>query len=191
MVRTPRQDRARETVEVLLEATAQLLREGAPFSTNRIARRAGVSIGSLYQYFVNKEALVLALAEERRQILLRRLVTDLGGNAALTDRIETAVLGLIDVLGEDPPLQVALTREVVAGDLQPLLGDLPQVAALVGAVIAQQPHLHVDDPAMTARILVTSVVGSVHGALLEDPRLLAAPSFRAGVVGMVRRTLGL
>lgn len=175
---------------MLLRATAQLLREGAPFSTNRIARRAGVSIGSLYQYFENKESLVLALAEERRQVLLLGLLEQLGALGPPEARLERAITALMDLLGEDPLLQIALTREVMAGDLVPLLGDLPKVASLVGMFI-QQHGLPVDDPAMTARILVTSVVGSVHGALLEDPALLQDPSFRAAVVAMVRRTLGI
>jgi AcrR family transcriptional regulator len=59
----PRQARSLATVEVILDATALLLvNEGyAQTTTNRVADRAGVSIGSLYQYFPNREALVTAL----------------------------------------------------------------------------------------------------------------------------------
>jgi AcrR family transcriptional regulator len=57
------QKRSRVTVDTLLEATARVLvKQGYDrASTNRIAATAGVSIGSLYQYFPNKEALVAAL----------------------------------------------------------------------------------------------------------------------------------
>lgn len=60
----PRQARSLATVEVILDATALLLvNEGyEQATTNRIAERAGVSIGSLYQYFPNREAVVAALA---------------------------------------------------------------------------------------------------------------------------------
>ena len=61
--RKPRQDRSEHTVAMLIEAAAQVLEadglEG--FNTNAVARRAGVSIGSLYQYFPGKDALTVAL----------------------------------------------------------------------------------------------------------------------------------
>lgn len=59
----PKQERSRVTVEAILDATALVLvREGYDrASTKRVAGVAGVSIGSLYQYFPNKESLVAAL----------------------------------------------------------------------------------------------------------------------------------
>ena len=61
--KTPRQPRAEKTVAALLEAAALVLeRDGLEgFNTNAVARRAGVSIGSLYQYLPGKDALTLAL----------------------------------------------------------------------------------------------------------------------------------
>jgi len=61
--KTPRQQRAGQTVAILIEAAAQVLEaEGLEgFNTNAVAARAGISVGSLYQYFPNKDALILAL----------------------------------------------------------------------------------------------------------------------------------
>ncbi|MBI9074399.1 MAG: TetR/AcrR family transcriptional regulator [Desulfatibacillum sp.] len=61
----PVQDRSRNTVDTILEAAAQVLeaRGYAGATTNHIAQRAGVSIGSLYQYFPNKEAIVFSLMD--------------------------------------------------------------------------------------------------------------------------------
>ena len=63
------QVRSRATVDALVEATARILvKEGFDkASTNRIADVAGVSVGSLYQYFPSKEALVAAVAERHQQ----------------------------------------------------------------------------------------------------------------------------
>lgn len=59
----PQQRRSRATVDKILAAAAQVLaEEGDGATTDRIAARAGVSIGSLYQYFPNKDALLLELA---------------------------------------------------------------------------------------------------------------------------------
>src|SRR5579859_209108 len=63
--KTPNQERAKVTVDSILEATSRILvRDGvSAASTNRIAKEAGVCIGSLYQYFPSKEALIAALVD--------------------------------------------------------------------------------------------------------------------------------
>ena len=65
MRKAPGQARSKETVDVILEASARILEsEGLRgFNTNSIAAKAGVSVGSLYQYFPNKDAILLALIE--------------------------------------------------------------------------------------------------------------------------------
>ncbi|MGW6036057.1 TetR/AcrR family transcriptional regulator [Gordonia terrae] len=78
MRKRPRQQRSSFTVETILEATTQLLdTEGAEVTTNRIAEKAGVSVGSIYQYFGDKQAIFDELA--------RRHLDD-------ADRAMTAVL---------------------------------------------------------------------------------------------------
>lgn len=76
--RIPRQARAGSTVDAILEATLQLLEtHGADqLTTNHIAQRAGVSIGTIYQYFRNKKAILAALAE-RRADTVRDNIADL------------------------------------------------------------------------------------------------------------------
>jgi AcrR family transcriptional regulator len=66
--RKPTQARARLTIETIFEATARIIeRHGAgAVNTNAIAERAGVSVGTLYEYFPNKEAVLIAMA--RRQL---------------------------------------------------------------------------------------------------------------------------
>lgn len=65
--RTPRQARAESTVDAILEATFQLLEAHGveALTTNHVAARAGVSIGTLYQYFASKQDILAALAQRR------------------------------------------------------------------------------------------------------------------------------
>ena len=64
--RTPKQERARLTVASILEATEILAREGGfmNLETSRIAAKAGISVGSLYQYFANLQSILLSLYEK-------------------------------------------------------------------------------------------------------------------------------
>ena len=71
----PTQDRSQETVAVIVEAAARVLEERGfeGFNTNAVAERAGVSIGSLYQYFRNKNALIASLIERQAEPFIRVL----------------------------------------------------------------------------------------------------------------------
>ena len=77
--KTPRQPRSADMVETIVEASARILetRGLAGFNTNAVAARAGVSVGSLYQYFPNKEALIAALSARERA----RLAGEIGAAA--------------------------------------------------------------------------------------------------------------
>jgi AcrR family transcriptional regulator len=74
--RRPRQDRSKEKVDKILDAATDILKKDGPgaFNTNHIAKRAGVSIGSLYEYFPDKKAIAEQLtediAEEESEILI-------------------------------------------------------------------------------------------------------------------------
>lgn len=106
--RNPEQSRAKVTCDAILTAAAQVLERGgdAAFTTNRIAERAGVSIGSVYQYFANKDDILVALAEREEATLL----TDNGLRDLSSARRESALrLGLrsyINLLPNCPTARV-------------------------------------------------------------------------------------
>ncbi len=114
--KSPKQARSRAVVEALIEATARVLVEDGydRASTNRIAKVAGVSVGSLYQYFPNKEALVLAVVDRH----LERVATLMGGlaqelaDAPLEEAVTATIEALIATHQVDSDLHIALEQQV-------------------------------------------------------------------------------
>ncbi|TPM38993.1 TetR family transcriptional regulator [Mesorhizobium sp. B2-3-4] len=119
----PKQARATELVAAILEAAVQVLAtEGARrFTTTRVAEKAGVSVGSLYQYFPNKAALLFRLqSDEWRQTggLLRTILED--GRQPPLDRLRRLVHTFIRSECEEAAVRVALN------DAAPLYRDAPE-----------------------------------------------------------------
>jgi AcrR family transcriptional regulator len=75
MRKQPTQKRAQLTIDAIFEATSQIVdREGVSgLTTNKIAAKAGFSVGTLYQYFSSKEAIFRAMSQHGRQLVLREL----------------------------------------------------------------------------------------------------------------------
>jgi AcrR family transcriptional regulator len=132
--RLPRQARSRASLDALLEATAHLLREGgyARLTTNHIAERAGVSIGTLYQFFPGKEAIVAALIERTARQHFETIVADLPSTLALDTpgALDLLVRRIAKLLAADRRLYGVLLREV------PFLPSLTIVRETVDALIA-------------------------------------------------------
>lgn len=114
--RVPTQDRAQVTVEAMLEAAVKLLKKGgsSAITTNRIAETAGVSIGSVYQYFPNKRAIFIALHERHIAQVDSVLCGRLAKSAELTleELIASLADGMIELHSADPELSELLQAEV-------------------------------------------------------------------------------
>ena len=113
--RQPRQDRARATHAAIFEAAAQILEtEGeAGFNTNRVAERAGVSIGTLYQYFADKQAILVGLALRENAIVRARLVAE-AENGISPHRL--AIRCQIAILADRPVTRRAALRAIMAAE---------------------------------------------------------------------------
>jgi AcrR family transcriptional regulator len=113
--KAPSQARSQETVGVILEASARILESDGlrGFNTNAIAAKAGVSIGSLYQYFPNKDSIVLALIgsfEKAFHDTVVKAVQD-GKGKGLKSRLRSVVQALVRAHYNRPRLNRVLETE--------------------------------------------------------------------------------
>lgn len=172
--KTPRQQRSEFTFDAILDAAARLFQQHgyAATTTNKVAKLAGVSIGTLYHYVPNKDALLYALAERH----LRDGAADLLAEAT-------------QLRSEQPSLDETVRRLITAvarlHTAQPhmhrlLYEQAPRTPATTDTLkqferlLADEVDFHLSrlgvggaDPAMTAVLLVQAVEAQVHGVVLE------------------------
>ncbi|MGQ2993313.1 TetR/AcrR family transcriptional regulator [Variovorax sp.] len=179
------QERSRATVDALIEATARVLvREGFErASTNRIAAEAGASIGSLYQYFPTKEALVAAVIERHKNDMmevLRRALVRVAG-MPLQQGVRELVALMIDAHRVDPELHRVLVEQIPRiGRLAEVEGFDREVRELVRAYLeAHRGELRALDLDLAAFVCVSSVETLAHEAVLHNPELLANRKVKA------------
>ncbi|MGC2652467.1 MAG: TetR/AcrR family transcriptional regulator [Mycobacterium sp.] len=169
----PKQHRAVQTRQWLLDAAAQVFAEHgyAAATTNRIAERAGVSIGSLYQYFPNKDAILHALMDAHVDAGERLLKERLSGGLPprLDDALRVVIRAVIDNHRQDPRLHRVLFEEAPrAPAFLARLHELEeQVTDATVRLLEQQPEARAGT-ALTARIVVATIESLVH-------RLITAP----------------
>ena len=193
----PRQARSRATVDTVLEATARVLvKHGFDgLTTNLVADTAGVSIGSLYQYFPNKAALVGALIERHVETMTSLALGELTRVARLPvgEAIRSVIEVMISAHAVHPELHRVLTEQV------PRVGrmaKLAEIEALVqrmvaGLLAARRDELAIADPDMAAYVLVSAIEAITHRAALFSPELLRDPRLIDETCTMVRRYLGV
>jgi AcrR family transcriptional regulator len=177
--RRPKQARARATAEAIIEATAQILEKHgeAAFTTNRIAEKAGVSIGSLYQYFPNKHAILRALAM-RETYALYKATREFKGEEK--DRL--FVERLIGAFPKRPRLRRIvvknLTADVAVQPAEKLGSDVDHTASLLA------PEFRLSR--MDGYVLSRAVIGVVRAAVIEDSPDLHKPEFAEALVALMR-----
>jgi AcrR family transcriptional regulator len=170
----PRQQRSAQTRRDILGAAARVFGEHgyAAGTTNRIAAAADVSIGSLYQYFPNKDAILAALSEahiDAGTTLLAERLRD-GLPEALDDLLRLFVRAAIDNHRDDPALHRVLFEEAPRSEalLTRLRDTEARGVAVVTEMLRHHPEVSVNDPEFAARLIIATVESLVH-------RLIAAP----------------
>jgi AcrR family transcriptional regulator len=168
--RLPKQPRAQATCAAIFEATARILEtEGeAALNTNRIAAVAGVSVGTLYQYFPNKQAILIAMAHAERAAWARN------ARAAIADGLEPErawVRTMIQAFPGRPRTRRAAVKAQL--DAEPAEGARPLT-------------IRDGSDAIEAFVASRAMIGVVRAAVFEDAPFLHTPQFEDAVVRLMQ-----
>ncbi len=166
----PLQRRSRETVDVILDAAAQVFAERgySGGTTNRIAERAGVSIGSLYEYFPNKDAILVSLAERHLARMLLEVEALLASALARPEPIEALlrrfVGAMLDVHERNPDLhRVVFSEAPHPPELHACVLQMEEkLAHSVEVILRRSPDVSPPDVDTAAHLVVQTVEALTH-----------------------------
>ena len=174
--RQPRQARARATQAAIFEATAQILEHQgeAALTTNAIARRAGISIGTLYQYHADKRAILVAMALAENGKVRETLIAGAGPEGLSPARL--AIRAQITIMADRPATRRACLRAILETEL------IPAEEKTTNRLIERYPG----DP-LDRFVISRAVIGVIRAAVLEGSPVLNDPGLEDALVRLVER----
>jgi AcrR family transcriptional regulator len=187
----PRHQRSEATVEALLEATRELLRQGGYDAATipRIAVKAGVSVSSVYQYFPNKEALVGAIVEQNiaglRDVVAGALAEALELPADQAARL--IVNALFEACRDEELNRELVTLFPVVEKLAFAVQTRRELAQRVGEWLAWREDLGISDPHIVGQVIVNAVYGALEGGVTNEPGLIKNPRYSDATAELVAR----
>jgi AcrR family transcriptional regulator len=183
----PKQKRSRDTIETIIEATTRIIEDeglGA-LTTNRVARVAGVSVGSLYQYFPNKEALVAEVRERFGRRFQARMLEMLGRlpGLSLREAVRAWVRTLVDLHAESPGVHNAVGTGTPAESHEAL------TTVVGGYLEAHAAEIRRPDRALAGRVMMDAAEALIHNTALRDPGCLRDDAWVEEVCDLLERYL--
>ncbi len=163
-------------VDAILAAATRVFGERgyARATTNRIAETAGVSVGSVYQYFPSKDAIAVELLKRYRERLVARIGTHVSKMNAVTFKevVRSLMIALLDDDQIDHGLRRVLIERVVRTDAgREVVGFEERIEqVLADALRASKDLVAVVDHDLCAFILVRTVLAVAHGAMVDRPK---------------------
>lgn len=179
-------------VEAIIEAAIRILRvDGwARFTTTRVAERAGVSVGSLYQYFPNREAIAVEIVRRRTRALLAAVIAvDFAGATDLGEAAHRAMVGFLAEKRRTLDLSLALRdalpevqgRQAILEEARPYV---PTLQTKFMAVASAPPD------AVRLAMALAAVEGTIWEALAQDPAVLDEPAMLPTLTRVFMAALG-
>jgi AcrR family transcriptional regulator len=185
MRKEPLQARSRATVDAIIQAGARILGDHgwAGFTTNRVAEKAGVSVGSLYQYFPDKLALIEAVRRHHFDDVLRVIRKAMDRQRPVEEFAEALIDGMIDVHLEHPALHRVMLDEVPGHARSQLAHDAFRTEYLGRYAEAIAPYRRIGKRQRVAEILSSAVEGVIHNAARTGQ--LKAPELKRELVNLI------
>jgi AcrR family transcriptional regulator len=186
MRKEPRQARSRATTAAILDAAAHILGERGwtGLTTNAVAEIAGVSIGSLYQYFPNKLALIEAVRRRHFDEVLAVLSAAADDTRTRTDRIGALADGMIAVHSRYPAAHRVLLEESPRAAASRKAHDLFDIECRRSyEAIVRMNARRATDQSIGAHVLSGAVAGAVHEAARHGT--LRSPALRREIVALI------
>ncbi|MFO0600910.1 MAG: TetR/AcrR family transcriptional regulator [Myxococcaceae bacterium] len=195
--KSPTQARARALVDAVLEAGSRILIERGyqGLSMQQVARRAGVSPGSLYQYFPDKPALVAALIDRISQeevAFHAQTFSALPPDAPLELVFETTIRSVLGFQRRQGPLMRALLGSLPWLGRYPALSDrVRQTAGFLRALLEPRAAQLPMSPELATHVLANALHSLTHDGILSRPEWLDDETLVREAMRLVRGYLGL
>jgi AcrR family transcriptional regulator len=192
--RQPRQRRAHKTQWLIFESAARLLdQEGLEgFNTNRLSELSGFSVGTIYQYFSDKRAILVALAQHEQeramQEVRRLLTTDLASLPADSDfpLVRALVRAILHTYGgRQRAHKILIELALQSGSQQQPDGTVTALTTLLTLGVTSRAGTSNMLTETDAFVLAHAVIGPIRAALSHDLRLLKKPQFEDALVDLI------
>ncbi|HKN00380.1 MAG TPA: TetR/AcrR family transcriptional regulator [Candidatus Binataceae bacterium] len=189
--KTPVQARSTVTVEAIFEATIQVLLEVGPdrLTTTRVADRAGVSVGTLYQYFPNKHSLLFAVVEQHLNHVADAVERACRRNHGqpVSTMIESVVEAFVDAKLQRSDVSMALYATATGPKATALVNKIGKRGLIaVASMLATAPDAQFDDLPFTCLMLVSAMGGATRAVLEAGSSPKMVRSLRKQLVALGR-----
>ncbi|WP_375599713.1 TetR/AcrR family transcriptional regulator [Devosia sp. Naph2] len=187
----PRQARSVATLDAIFEATIQvLLVEGMQgLTTTRVAERAGVSVGTMYQYFPHKQSLIYALNERYLEVLADKVEATCRAQTArpVAEMLAALIETYWRAKTERAEVTRALYRSVVEMDNEALVESFARrVDAATSAMLESAADAAFDDVQIVNLTLVTVIFGTIRNAFERNLSQAAIDALQVELLAMCR-----
>lgn len=188
----PSQARSTVTVDAIVEATIRILRQDgwAACTTTRIAALAGVSVGSLYQYFPNRKAIAVEIVRQRtRTYLSAVLAADLKGVATSDEAVHRAISAFVTEKRKGLDVSLALRdvlpevqgRQAIIEEARIFVPALQVKFAAAGAAVSD---------CATLAIALAAVEGAIWEMIAQDAAVIERPEAIASLSSVFKAAAG-